>query len=102
MQDSDRILVRVMSQDNKLDKIDTKLDGLVAKTTEIEKHLAVYNKELERHIEGTVQNREAIKLLDKKLSPIQSHVDRIDGALKLIGIVSILVGIAVGIANLLS
>lgn len=53
--------------EDKLDKLDERLDT-------VDKHLAVYNVELERHIEGTIQNRNAINLLKEELTPIKDHV----------------------------
>ena len=53
--------------EDKIDKLDERLDG-------VDKQLVVYNAELVKHIEGTIQNRQAINFLKDELTPIKDHV----------------------------
>lgn len=86
--------------DDQTKRLEDKIDIIVTNVSEIQKHMAVYNSELTRHIEGTIQNRDAIKDLNKEIQPLKTHVDRVDGALRLLGIISIVVGIVFTISRL--
>lgn len=46
-------------------RLETKLDKLDDRLDDIDKHLAVYNSELHRHIEGVEQNRARIEKLEQ-------------------------------------
>lgn len=106
----------------KLDKLDEKLDRKFEKqdirVDNIEKQLIVYNEELKRHIEGVQLAREENKLLadyiqmeiekmDEKIHPITQHIESkknqwkyiskiFSTSMKVLGFVSLLVGIYIG------
>lgn len=65
--------------EGKIDKMDDRLD-------KIDTHLAVYNEQLKEHIRRT-------ELLEADVEPIKVHVNKVHGALKLLGSVGILLGI---------
>lgn len=100
-----------MSNDNdikrledKLDKLFEKLDKSNDRLSEIDKTVAVYNEQLKLHIEGTVQNREALRLsqesIAQELSPIKKHVHMVEGGFKLLGICSLVIAIMSGIVKI--
>lgn len=68
-----------MSTDDKLDKIQEDIG-------EIKTHLAVYNSQLKIHIKRS-------DMLEKKLVPVEKHVNMVNGALKLIGVLAAIAGI---------
>lgn len=78
----------------KIDKLDDRLDS-------VEKHLAVYNAELKTHIEGVVQNRSFVKKIDQDIQPLKKHVYMVEGGLKLLGILSLLSGLAYSVFKIL-
>lgn len=86
-------------------KVYDKLEQIDFRLADMDKHLAVYNEQLRIHIEGTVQNREALNKQEEKfsakLAPIEKHINMVEGALKLIGLVSLLCGIIVSIFDIL-
>lgn len=76
------ILLIYEKMDNLDIKFDSKFDRLNDSQDEVSKHMAVYNNELKRHIEGVEMAREENKLLrqylEQKLNPIERHVSKID------------------------
>lgn len=70
----------------KIDKIDTHLDKI--NDTLIQQHGT-----LEQHILRTQINEENISLLRKDVEPIKKHVWMIQGALKILGSLSVIGGI---------
>jgi len=91
--------------EEKIDKLSEKQDLQNEKIMSIDKNLAVYNEQLKIHIEGTVQNREQIKLLKEsfntELDPVKKHINHVEGVLKFLGIVSLVLGITTAIYKLL-
>jgi hypothetical protein len=83
-----------MDSQNLLDLLFKKLDRVDERLDKVDKNLAVYNEQLKLHIEGVVQNRKAIQKLDESMKPLNKHVHMVEGGLKLIGIISLLSGIA--------
>ena len=94
-----------MDSNNLLDMLFKKLDKMDDRLDNVDKKLAVYNEQLKIHIEGVNLNREAIQLLDvhtaKEIAPIKKHVHMMEGALKLVGIISLCVGTIIGLIKLI-
>lgn len=67
-------------------KIESKIDKLQEDVSEIKTHLAVYNSQLEIHIKRS-------DLLEQKLEPVEKHVNMVNGALKLIGVLATIAAI---------
>lgn len=67
-------------------KIEVKLDKIHEDVQEIKVHMAVYNSQLITHIRRT-------ELLEKKLEPVEKHVANLNTALKLLGVLTVLVGL---------
>lgn len=73
--------------DDRLTRIEDKIDHVVDKIGNIDVTLAKQHEQLEYHIKRT-------DLLEKSVKPIETHVTMIHGVLKAIGILAIGAGIA--------
>jgi hypothetical protein len=71
---------------DKLDKLDSHLDN-------VDKTLVRQEAQLAHHIRRT-------ELLEEALQPIQKHVSMVEGALKFLGVLSVGVGVIVGIITI--
>lgn len=67
--------------DEKLDKIDEKLDKIHVRLGNIDSTLGAQHVSIVEHIRRT-------RLLEDQIRPIQKHVSMVEGAVKLIGLVS--------------
>lgn len=72
--------------DERLSRIENKLDHVVEKISNIDVTLASQHASLCEHIRRTV-------ILEEKMEPVQKHVAQIQGALKFIGLIAIFGGI---------
>lgn len=88
--------------EKKLEAIENKVDRLDERLDTIEKVLIKQELNLEIHIKRTNLLEESVELLRQDLRPVERHVDYIHGALKFIGIVSLIVGIFVAIKDLIA
>lgn len=90
--------------DEKFQRLENKVDKISENVSSMDKNLAIYNEQLKIHIEGTEQNRESIKFLQTKIEaefkPVNKHINMVEGALKFIGAVAVLVGVVVSILKL--
>lgn len=95
-----------------MDKIDQKIDKILEvlnqQSNTLAKHSVLHEKnteDLEKHIKRTDLLEEEIKFrnreLAKDMEPIKRHVAHIEGAIKLIGILSMVVGFIASISKLL-
>lgn len=66
---------------------ESKLDKIQEDVSEIKTHLAVYNEQLKIHIRRS-------DLLEEQMAPVKKHVDMVNGALKLIGVLAAVAAIA--------
>ena len=69
-----------------LEKMDGRLDNMDITLTK-------QSKDLEYHIKRSDQADEAIKFLDAKIKPLDKHVNMVEGALKLLGLLALVAGI---------
>lgn len=67
------------------DRIYNQLDRLEAKLSDIEERLNDYNADLKFHIARTNQIEDALLQLHTDFKPVESHVEQVRGATKLIG-----------------
>lgn len=70
----------------KLDKLDSKVDRLDGRLDSVDKTLAVNTEQLAGHMRRT-------ELLEADLKPIKKHVGHVEGGMKLLGVVAVIVGI---------
>ena len=85
--DNKLILDFLKAIDAKVDKLDERLD-------DVDKTLIRQHASLEEHIRRT-------DLLEKKLEPVEDHVKQVQGGVKLIGFLSLGLGVVVTIMKLL-
>ena len=69
-----------------LDRIEAKVDKVDQRLDKVDTHMAVYNQELKDHIRRT-------ELLEDAVKPIQEHVHKVTGALKVIASTGIILSI---------
>lgn len=74
--------------------IKERLERIESKLNNIDVTLAVNTEQLKEHIRRT-------NLLETKLEPVEMHVARVDGALRFLGVVSLLLGIIAAAVKLL-
>lgn len=81
-------------EDERLTRIEEKLDRVVERIGSIDVTLAEQHLSLRHHIKRT-------DLLEATVKPIKSHVDRVDGVVKFLGVVALVLGIAAAISKML-
>jgi hypothetical protein len=71
---------------DKLERIDSRLNS-------IDKTLAEQHQQLKDHIRRTELAEENLDLLRTELKPVKEHVVRVDGVLKALGVLAVVLGI---------
>jgi len=79
-----------------------KIEKVVESIHSIDKTLAAQEVQLTEHIRRTQAAEDNIELLRKELKPVQEHVARMDGALRFLGILSLVAGVAAAIHKVLN
>lgn len=87
-------------EDTRITRIEDKIDGISKDVSSIDKTLAQQHISLQEHMRRTSLAEESISLIRKDIEPVKAHINRIDGAIKLIGISSIILSIALGLLKL--
>ena len=72
-------------------KLDSKVDKISDRLSSVDVTLARQHESLDTHIKRT-------EILEEKLEPVEKHVAMMNGALKLLGIIGVLVGILEGLS----
>lgn len=85
-----------------LERLEGKLDKQQEHIHEIDKTLVRNTASLEEHMKRTEMNEEAIELLREELKPVRTHVNHIEGGIKLIGLVSLILGVVAAIVAFLN
>lgn len=78
---------------NTLNKLETKMDQVDGRLNSMDKTLVKQEENLKEHIRRT-------EILESELKPIKKHVTHMEGALKLIGVLTTVVGFISGLAKL--
>lgn len=81
---------------DKLDDLDKKVDAIRESIHSIDKTLIRQEEQLAHHIKRTELAEKSIEAMQKQVEPISRHVSRTEGALKMLGIVSLVLGIIYG------
>lgn len=81
--------------DERLPRMEDKLDKVDEKLGQINVTLAAQHESLKMHMYRT-------ELLEKAIEPIQAHMSAVSGALKLVGFIAVLGGIIESVAILLT
>jgi predicted nuclease with TOPRIM domain len=84
-----------------LDKLDNKVDRLDQRLDEISERHITNSASLNEHIYRTELNEENISMLREEFKPIQKHIIMINGILKGIGFLAILIGMVEGVVKVL-
>lgn len=77
-----------------MQKLESKIDIISEKITNIDVTLGKQSVILDEHIRRT-------NILEEKLAPVEKHVHMVNGALKLIGFIALFVGIIQGLLRLI-
>lgn len=73
------------------------------KLNDIEKVLILQESNLKQHMQRSEHLEKIVdKMEETDLRPLRKHVAMIEGGMKLVGVIAILVGIAAGVAKVLS
>lgn len=83
-----------MSDDTRLIRIETKIDDTNDHLASIDVTLSAQHVSLKEHIRRTA-------ILEEDLKPIKRHVDMMNGALKLLGVITLVIGIIEGVLVLI-
>ena len=75
----------------RLERVEQKLEGIQESIRSIDTTLIKQHASLEEHIRRTALNERSIERIHTEVRPIQAHVDRVDGALKLLGLTGLLI-----------
>ena len=86
----------------KLEKIDEKIERIDSSLATIDKTLIRNTESLEHHIYRTTLAEKAIEKLHTDLVPIKKHVNQVEAMFRFLGILSLIVGITVGLTKLFS
>lgn len=78
---------------DELKKIEVKVDKIEEHLSKIDITLAKQHEQLREHIRRTELNETAVERITETLIPINKHVNMLEGALKFLGILSIIAGI---------
>jgi hypothetical protein len=84
-----------------LNRLEHKMDITDSKISNIDVTLAKQEEQLRFHIKRTDLLQSSIEQVEKEIKPIQVHVNRMDGAIKLLGFISLLIGVCGSILKLL-
>lgn len=77
----------------KLDDIDLRLSG-------IDKTLIKQEGNLELHMQRSNHLEKLVEINTESMKPISKHISRMEGALKLLGVIALVVGVASGLARI--
>jgi len=72
---------------------ETKLDKISDNIEAIKDDICLIKIDLAVHISRTAQNEEMLQILRKELKPVEVHVERVNGALKLLGLILLIGGV---------
>jgi hypothetical protein len=82
------------------DNINQKLDKLDSRLDSVDKTLVAQHEQLKLHIYRTELAEKRIQHIEANLEPVKIHVNRMDGALKLVGTLGLILGVISGFLRL--
>lgn len=89
--DGYKLLEKLLDKQEKLSDKQEIMNVILAENTVI----------LKEHERRSLANEQAVELIREEIKPIQKHVDSVHTALKLLGALSVLIGIFVGIVKII-
>jgi tetrahydromethanopterin S-methyltransferase subunit G len=75
-----------------LKRLDDRLEKIESRLTEIDRTLLVNTSSLEKHMLRTELSEKRLEKIEDELVPVTRHVSQMSGALKLVGILSLISG----------
>ena len=85
-----------------IDRIYESLDKIDSELTELRIISAKQEENIKEHIRRTELAEENLTLLRQEIEPLKQHVIVINGILRVIGVVSVIIGSAAGIFEIIS
>lgn len=79
---------------NLIDKVENRDNVVERRLDSIDKTLTSQHESLKHHIYRTDLLEKQLEHIEKDVEPIKIHVNRVDGVLKFLGIISLITGIA--------
>ncbi len=90
-----------MIEKEELNKIHNKLDVLDTRLDSIDRTLVGQHEQLKHHIKRTDQGETRLNHIENMMTQVVlKHINQVDGALKLLGVLSLLSGFVVGALKL--
>ena len=86
----------------RLGAIEGKLDENNSMTGEIRVSVAQHSEILKAQHESLVEHIRRTKNLEDRIKPIETHIVRIDGAVKFVGLLALIVGVVASVLKLTS
>jgi len=83
---------------DQLDRLEVKLDNIQLKLNAIEITQAVQAEQLKEHIRHNQIMGDRLHQIEANVEPIEEHVQQVEGAIKFLGITSVIIGVITGIA----
>lgn len=90
-----------LDRDSILLEVRSDVKQIISEINEIKVLDGIQNAQLAEHMRRSDLNEQQVHLLSAQLEPIKSHVNRIQGALQLVGLIGTLIAITVGIYKLI-
>jgi chromosome segregation ATPase len=84
-----------------MDKLNEKLDSIEREVVEIKLILVKQEENIRHHIRRTDLAEESLKELREQIKPIEKHVQHVEGALKLLGGISVFAAFLVAILEII-
>ena len=85
----------------KMSEVSRKLEKVGSHLNSIDKTLIKQEANLEKHMMRTEQNETMIQMIAEAIKPVTKHVSQMEGAFKLLGVISLLGGIILTIAKVI-
>ena len=87
--------------DEKLSKIEDKIDQVKEHIASIDITLAGQHESLKAHMRRSDLLERHLEMVQAEIKPIERHVTMVNGALKLLGLTSIIVGCIAGVLEII-
>lgn len=98
---NDELMAHIMDKLNKIeDKLDRKFDAVESRIDSIDKTLVKQEENLKEHMRRTDLAEKAIERVDSDLKPIKKHVDMLQGVVKFVTLIGVIVGIIGGVLKI--
>lgn len=99
MADEKVVILELNKITEKLEKVEERLDCIDGRLNNLDITSAKQEVNLETHMRRTELAEESIQIIRSEIQPLKKHIHMVEGAFKLLGVVSLIVGLmrAVGL-----